>query len=115
MSLSLNRAYANIPRPPHPPNCLHGQAVDGISGEKPGGSHPSLSKKRDILQRSKEQHRMREDLVLSWEARRGSSTALIGLGRGREALAEAEDAMELADQVCVCMPDKSTSFMRALC
>jgi len=38
-------------------------------------------------------------MVLSWEARRGSSTALAGLGRGEEALAEAAAAMDLAEQV----------------
>lgn len=97
MSLHRTYGYSSLPNPP--PKCFCGQAIDGTSGAKPGRSYYLPSKKREVLQRSKEQNRMREDLVLSWEARRGSSTALIGLGRGRAALAEAVDAMELADQV----------------
>lgn len=44
----------------------------------------------------------RHDIVLSWEARRGSSTALVGLGRAEEALAEAAEAKDLAEQVAGC-------------
>lgn len=52
----------------------------------------------------------RADMVLSWEARRGSSTALVGLGRGGEALAEAAEAMDLADQVGVCVRLRAISI-----
>lgn len=103
------RTRVSLSSPRRPP-CLHekrlrGEAVDGAVGVKAGRSHASRAKRKEVVQRSKEQHTTRDDMVLSWEARRGSSTALIGLGRGREALAEAVEAMEVADQVrvfCAC-------------
>lgn len=44
-----------------------------------------------------------DDLSMSWGARRGAATALVGLGQGKDALAEAMAAMELADQARVMM------------
>lgn len=41
-----------------------------------------------------------EDVALSWGARKGAAMALVGLGRGTEALAEVAVAMEFANQVC---------------
>lgn len=43
----------------------------------------------------------REEIALFWGARAGAATALVGLGRGREALSEVAAAMEYANQVCV--------------
>lgn len=77
---------------------LRGEHVDPI-GKKTGDSRISLAKKKTKIQQSKEEPTTREDLLLVWEARRGSSTALVGLGRGKEALTKATGATELADQV----------------
>lgn len=68
---------------------------------KAGRSRASRSKRRKegATEQEREPPRTRQDMVLLWEAKRGSSTALVGLGRGGEALAEAEEAVELADQV----------------
>lgn len=57
------------------------------------------TRKEEEAKQSQQHPRTRQDMVLSWEARRGSSTALVGLGRAGEALAEAEEAVDLADQV----------------
>lgn len=77
------------------------EAVDCPTDVKAGRSHTSRApKSKEEAAKQGQEHLMtRQDIVLWWEAERGSSTALVGLGRGREALAEAKQAMELADQV----------------
>lgn len=40
-----------------------------------------------------------DDIATSWGGKGGSAASLIGLGRGKEALAAAAAAMSLADQV----------------
>ncbi|CAM9371805.1 unnamed protein product [Ectocarpus fasciculatus] len=77
---------------------LRGEHVGPI-GKRAGDSRMSWAKKKTKVQQSKEEPTTREDLLLLWEARRGSSTALVGLGRGKEALAKATGATELADQL----------------
>ena len=81
---------------------LFGEAVDDPTDWKAGHSRASRARRRSKKQaaeQAQEHPRTRQDMVLSWEARRGSSTALIGLGRAGEALTDAEEAMELANQV----------------
>lgn len=41
------------------------------------------------------------DITISWGGKGGSAAALVGLGRGRDAILEAAAAMGLADQVCI--------------
>ncbi|CAM9190700.1 unnamed protein product, partial [Ectocarpus sp. 12 AP-2014] len=77
---------------------LRGEHDDPI-GKRAGDSRISRAEKKTKVQQSKEEPTTREDLLLLWEARRGSSTALVGLRRGKEALAKAAEAMELADQI----------------
>ncbi|CAM9492938.1 unnamed protein product, partial [Ectocarpus sp. 4 AP-2014] len=77
---------------------LRGERDDPI-GKKAGDSRISRVKKKTKVRQSKEEPTTREDLLLLWEARRGSSTALVGLRRGKEALTKAAEAAELADQV----------------
>eukprot|EP00903_Cladosiphon_okamuranus_P019584 g18012.t1 len=82
---------------------LRGVPVNGPTGVKAGPSQTSPTKRKNeeaVKQEQDRRHpRTRQDIELSWEARRGCSTALVGLGRGGEALAEAEEAMELAGQL----------------
>lgn len=77
---------------------MRGEEIEHV-GSKDGGWHSSLAKKKDAVRRKEAQLLTREDIELSWHARRGLATALIGLGRGKEALAEAVEAMDLAEQV----------------
>lgn len=42
-----------------------------------------------------------DDIAISWGGKGGSAASLMGLGRGKEALAAAAAAMTLADQVCI--------------
>ncbi|CAM9325930.1 unnamed protein product, partial [Ectocarpus sp. 12 AP-2014] len=77
---------------------LRGEHDDPI-GKKAGDSRIFRAKKKTKVQQSKEEPTTREDLLLLWEARRGSSTALVGLRRGKEALTKAAEATELADQI----------------
>lgn len=75
--------------------------MDGPTGVKADRSHTSqANRRREEAAKQEQKYTMtRQDMVISWEARKGSSTALAGLGRGGEALAEAQEAMELAGQV----------------
>lgn len=81
---------------------LLGEAVDGDPGMEAARRRSTSRAKRkgkQVPKHAQEPLRTQKDIMLSWEARRGSSTALVGLGRGGEALMEAQKAIELADQV----------------
>ncbi|CAM9144356.1 unnamed protein product [Scytosiphon promiscuus] len=81
---------------------LRGEELDqvGFKGQS-DGCHSPRAKSNEGTQPNEAELTTREDVELWWQARRGLSTSLVGLGRGKEALAEASEAMDLAEQLAV--------------